>query len=111
MARKRLRDWPQLVYKVDAYPQGDIPQELWDQAHAMQKLWNSCIELHQKTRDRVRDLPKDQAKPIWQVYQQDFYALIKKSGLGWEARDEIRDRFQTASRRAAKEGATLRPRF
>lgn len=111
MARKRKRDWPQLVYKVDAYPLAGLPHALWRQAKAMHMLWNDLIALREQARADTKDLDKKAAKPRWEQFNRDVIAAAAKSTLEWEARGEVLDRFQTASRRAFREGATLRPRY
>lgn len=49
MPRERLRpDWPITAYKFWASPVGELPKALWDQAHAMRRLWNQLVLLRLK---------------------------------------------------------------
>lgn len=108
MPRTRKRNWPQLVYKFDAYPHA-IPDELWEQARAMQTLWNELVMLRDQAREEVKGLDKAAAKPRWEQFNREIAAAAARAPLGWEARGDVLDRFQVASRKAFKEGAVLTP--
>lgn len=110
MHTRKRPDWPQLVYSYRAYPH-ELPQSLWDQARAMQALWNRLVELRDQVREHTQSLTKEEAKPLWTQLNSDLRHAAKESGLGWEAADAVLDRFQTASRKAAKEGAALRTQY
>jgi Putative transposase DNA-binding domain len=106
--RKRLRpQYSQIVFKYRAYPT-ELPQQLWDTARLMQQTWSALITLREACYTETKDLDATAKKARWANFTIDSRELVSKSGLNWECESEILDRFQTASRRAAKTGATLR---
>ena len=110
MPRKRKRDWPQTVYKFWAHPVGGaeaLPDEFWAQAKEMKRVWNHLVELREQAREETKDLDKAAARPRWEQFNRQTMETVESSALEWEAKSEIADRFQTASRKAFKDGATL----
>jgi hypothetical protein len=123
MARKRLRDWPLRVYKYWANPT-TIPQEIWDTAKEMQLVWNKLVEIRQvhfpplpprepgngneEQQPKIPQLTSEEKKAKFEAFDLACRDFVDRSRLNWECKAEILDRFQTASRKAFKEGATLR---
>lgn len=131
--RKRIReDWLIRVYKYSARPIGDLPQELWDQAKAMNRLWNALVEVRELALIEIADLYKQekdaeergaadeiadykrQRAERWKLLDKELRDKTAgrefKSICGWEAREAILDRFRTAAREAIKRGGTLKPK-
>jgi len=140
MARKRLReDWLIRVYRYHATPTGDLPQQLWTQAKAMQALWNELVagrdELIRDTeglskeiaalrkeiklsnpaelKDRLARLLEER-KTFYDQFESNVRETMREpevtTQLGWEGREFVLDRFRTASAKAFKDGATLHPK-
>lgn len=71
--RVRLNpDWPITVFVFDCWPQGAIPQSLWDTARMMQQLWNELCAVFDaasaadvKGEDGKPALSKDERKAIY----------------------------------------------
>lgn len=106
MRKQKRPDWPQRVYQFRAYPH-QLPDQLWTTAKQMQTLWNTLIDLRETIKTLTKDLSKVEAKPQWKQFDDTMLGIAKQSPLNWEARQAVMDRFQTASRRAFKKGATL----
>ncbi|MBI4468182.1 MAG: transposase [Acidobacteria bacterium] len=104
MARQRLRkDWQVLVYKYWIQPTC-VPEKVWETSRRMQALWNEFVDLleaetaHPDTARPVLDrTPKD-------VFHPAMDAALRKaadrSGLNWECREFLFDRFRSAVQRA-----------
>jgi hypothetical protein len=131
MPRKRLReDWLVRVYKFHATPVGELPQQLWLQARAMQALWNRLVELREAAlersapfNERVRlakeagdkageKAAKEERAALWKEFEASLVEALRaretKADLGWEAREWVYDRFRTASSAALKRGGRLK---
>ncbi len=101
-----------LVYKFWAAPVAQLPPELWEITHKMQRLWNLLVELQDTVTFTAETLP-DQASIIYARFW-DLMAgsseecrrwrknLKRASGLNWEMRDEVFERFVTSCRQAVK---------
>lgn len=118
MPRVRKRDWPVRVWKFWATPSGDLPQEFWLQARAMQWLWNELLERRERALEAAHEIPKEdkeRRQEFWKDQETETNVFLSsdevKERLGWEAREFVADRFRTAARKAAKERATLRPKL
>lgn len=106
--RERKRDWPVIVYKFWARPINEIPQELWNLAHAINDLWNLLVEKCTVARDRAGAVEsKELKKEIWNSFWIEARKHVRAADLNWEMKGEILDRFTSASRRAVKEHTEL----
>lgn len=112
MRRKKQVSKNIFVYKYWAAPVGELPTYLWDTAHKMQRLWNFLVELQETVSFAAETLP-DQAHIIYTRFwdlmsgsSEEFKRWRKtvkeESGLNWEVRDEVFDRFITACKQAVK---------
>ena len=104
--RKRLREWPTIAYKYRAYPR-EIPQQMWDTAREMRRVWNALIVLREQAFTDTKEIEKTAKKERWKQFWADAKVSIAASALNWECKSEVFDRFETASKMAAKKGATL----
>lgn len=124
MARKRKRTWPQRVYRY-AVTSAEIPQQMWDQAKAMQRLWNDLADEHRFVRQSIvitdapddagkkkrktknaecapGDTPEDERIERWEMFNRRAVELVEESGLNWECGPDVLDRFTKACVAAAK---------
>ncbi len=95
-----------------------IPDESWNQARAMNRLWNKFVEMRVEFLAAVAELYQDKAKhraeinARWKEFDNSLVETTRlaesKAELGWEAREGVLERFRTASARALKTGAELR---
>ncbi len=101
-----------LVYKFWAAPVAQLPPELWDITHKMQRLWNLLVELQDTVSFTAETLP-DQATIIsarfWDLMAGSSEEckrwrknLKQSSGLNWEMRDDVFERFLKSCRQAVK---------
>jgi hypothetical protein len=101
-----------LVYKFWAAPVTQLPPELWEISHKMQRLWNLLVELQDTVSFTAETLP-DQASIIYARFWELMAGsseecklwrknLKQASGLNWEMRDEVFERFYTSCRQAVK---------
>jgi hypothetical protein len=112
MRRKKQVRKNILVYKFWAAPVAQLPPELWDITHKMQRFWNLLVELRDTVSFTAETLP-DQATIIYARFW-DLMAgsseesrrwrknLKHASGLNWEMRDEVFERFLKSCRQAVK---------
>ena len=108
MARKRKRDWPQLVYKFAIVPD-EIPEQLWAQAKQMQRLWNMLAIEHEYVRMSInKSTPEEERVERWQMFEREAAALNAESGLNWES--DVLDKFTKACVAAAKQPGRGWPR-
>lgn len=71
--RPRLNgDWPIKVYVYDCWPQEKPPQELWDTAHEMRRLWNEFTAIFRgvlakdaKDEAGKPSLSKEERRAVW----------------------------------------------
>lgn len=108
MPRKRLRNYPLIVYKYWAKPIDKIPEVLWRKVHLMQETWNGLVALREKVQEETKEKSKEEKQEIWGKFWLESRAYVNGTGLDWVSKGEILDRFQTASRRAVKEKGSLR---
>lgn len=114
----------------------EIKDALFAQARAMNAFWNRLIEIRRRTLEEL-DAAFEEFKPdggeeglnftklkklspefaartkeIWEKFETEIRAEASseetKSVLGWEAREDVTGRFDTAHKKALKAGAELR---
>lgn len=113
LARKRKRDWPQLVYKYHAVPidpnqtEGRYgaavspPQAMWDQCRKMTDLWNKLCEGHKAIREQIQfaepKFTEYERKALWTVWKNETVpTLLKAADLNWICGPDVVDRFEKA---------------
>lgn len=103
MARVRKHpDWKQKCYKFRV-TQCDPPQELWDTAKEMRRVWNALCVSHELVRETITDAtPQEDRKAAWVAFDVQMTVTIDSSTLNWECKDDIKDRFTKATVAAAK---------
>ena len=112
MRRKRAAETRIRVFKYWSAPVDGLPPEFWHTVERMVAFWNELVTLHELTRLSAETIP-DHADTLYQRFWDlltshgaEFKRWRKHvksaSGLNWEARDEIFDRFVTAAQQAAK---------
>lgn len=100
MARRRLRDWPLIVYRYWCAPRGPLPAGMWRTARAMQALWNSLVESHALVRRELEGQDRAERRARWRAWQAEARELVARSGLDWEQGPAVLDRFTVACREA-----------
>jgi hypothetical protein len=91
---------------------GEIAPELWKTSLNMQRFWNELVALREDVAFNSETLPQDAetiSKRFWNLLSggnndcKRWRKEVKEaSGLNWEARDAVFDRFVTCCRQAAK---------
>lgn len=100
------------VYRYWVKPKGKVPRELWETARKMQQFWNVLVQLREDAGFNADTLPAGRDaifKCFWNLligkdaeFKQWRRDVKEESGLNWEARDAVFDRFITACQQAAK---------
>ncbi|RME29060.1 MAG: hypothetical protein D6800_03110, partial [Candidatus Zixiibacteriota bacterium] len=103
MRKRKRQDWQLLNYKYRAYIKDeDIPQVLWDHARLQNETWNKMVEAFDavlvKWKDIKEEAGKEEKQAFWNAFRTDIQKIVDESGLAWESRDEILDRFTSAYR-------------
>jgi Putative transposase DNA-binding domain len=107
---KRKRTWSQRAFKYWTRPTGDLPQSVWDQARAQQRLWNTLVTLRTDTReglmaraDAIRawcpqpePLLAADKKDSWARFEAAAKQAVADSGLNWEDGPGVYERFKVA---------------
>jgi hypothetical protein len=110
--RRGKKDKLYFVYRYWVKPKGEVPWELWETARKMQQFWNVLVQLREDAGFNGDTLPGDREaifKCFWnlltgkEIESKRWRSQVKEeSGLNWEARDTVFDRFITACQEAAK---------
>lgn len=97
--RIRKRDWPQRVIRR-AFEPTEIPQALWDRAHAQQAAWNDLVMLGAIAAGQAQ-ADKVHAKLHWWCYAANAREIVqRRHGLNWVDGPELIDRVRTATQAA-----------
>jgi hypothetical protein len=109
--RRTKNDANRFVYRYWVKPKGEVPRELWETARKMQQFWNVLVQLREDAGFNADTLPEDREaifKCFWNLlagrdaeFKQWRSHVKDGSGLNWEARDAVFDRFVTACQQAA----------
>ena len=98
MRERKRPDWPITVHKYWIKPL-EIPQELWDIAKLMQKTWNDMVTLREATQAQIaaiENISREEKRAIWANFETANKEIVENSGLRWECKGELLDRFKTA---------------
>jgi hypothetical protein len=114
MARKRIRDWMQMVYKY-AVTEAEIPESMWAQARQMQDLWNKLCLAHEEIRKSITPQTSDDERKAKWVEWRDVTSpalarAAKEAGLRQECDADILNRFNLACTAAVKDPSRGWPR-
>jgi Putative transposase DNA-binding domain len=103
MARKRKRpDWKQRCYRFRII-KCEPPQELWDIAKEMKRVYNKLAEMHEVSRSKItQEMDDSERKRVWSEFDAALENFLVESSLNWECKDDLRDRFVKACVAAAK---------
>ncbi|HYM00784.1 MAG TPA: zinc ribbon domain-containing protein [Blastocatellia bacterium] len=130
--RRRLRDWPIVVYKFKADPGpppytrdcNRIPEVIWEIARAQRELWNQLVACFEAKSQLIPELKREvqaiterpktakrttlatelneKIKAEWVDLDLQLLTIRKNSRLHWQSADDVFERFNTALRTAFK---------
>ena len=108
--RKRLRDWPIMVYKYRAYIQPEeLPDVFWDHEEWKNAVWNQMVDrfsqalIEWETVKSADDKAHNRA--FWDDQWADVMLIARTSPLPWAGRVVREKRVRTAEQRGFYKGS------
>lgn len=96
MRKSLRRDWAVLTYRYWMQPI-EIPQELWDTARKMLSLWNQLVDYTRTACEEIQSREINVSESGRAAAYSELRAvqrrLVQDSGLEWNSREFIFDRF------------------